>query len=269
MEDEIQQGSDRWQIAAQRGADYLVSFRMDRSQRDLLVIDLDVFDPSRPRDVAQEWHLTARVDDVESQLVPVLEAVLESLPPSGTRLQPEELAALSHHPYRGLIERVGFPMSVGLTYQWAKELFLDVSVGIEVEGGMSVTLDERGHWSVEPGLTLFLIGMRGAPKVIGTDVMATATYRFRPHLTRNPYVGGGVGYLGITRFGTGATNFDARLGSSISVGFEQTLSSARKVVFELEWRTAFQEIPPKTLGDFRYEGGRPGGLSVTLGTTVH
>lgn len=269
LDDVIRTGSDRWQISAERGADYLLSLRMDRSQRDDLVLDLDVFDPSRPRDAAPSWHITVPADDVDSELVPVLAEILETLLPGGSTLQPEERAALSSHPYRGLIQRVGFPITVGLAYQQAKALFLDVSLGLELEGGMSLVLDQRGHWSVGPRVSVFLLGIRGAPKVIGLDVLATSTYRFRPHLTRNPYVSLAIGYLGVTRFGTGALQFDTRLGSSVALGFEQTLASARRVTFEVEWRTAFQEIPSKTLGSFRFDGGRPGGLSVTLGTTVH
>jgi hypothetical protein len=269
QEDVVRTGTDRWQISAERDADLLLSFRLDRSQRDSLVLDLDVFDPSRPRDVAATWHLTAPVDDVDLKLNPVLATILESLLPEGSHLLPEERAALDGHPYRGLIQNVGFPVRVGLAYQTARELFLGVTVGIELEGGMSLVLDDRGHWSVGPALSVFLIGLKGAPKVVGLDIMAGGRYHFRPHLTRNIYVGVGLGYFGVTRFGTGATNFDASFGTALSVGFEKTLQTARKISFEVEWHGAFHDIAPKTLAGFLYAGGRPGGLSVSVGTTLH
>lgn len=260
-------GGDRWQITSERGADFLVSFQLDRSHLDSLVVDVDVFDPARPRDAVFSDHLIVPVDAVDDQLVPSLERLLDALLAPGRSLTDDERAALRSHPYRGLIRRIDFPVRAGIGYQGSDALFATVRAGLELEGGVRVFLDDGGHWSVGPTVSLFALGARGDAKVLGGDILGRVAYHFRPHLVRNPYLAVSGGLMGVARFGTGDFNTDARFGVGVAVGFEQTLASARTITWELEFRRAVGEVPPKNLAGVRFEGGRPGGFSLTIGTT--
>ena len=91
-------------------------------------------------------------------------------------------------------------------------------------------------------------------------------YRLQPNYSKGFYVGGGFGFLGVLRNAPDDINLDGRPGVLFAFGMEQFLKSSRKLDWRLEITYGLDEIDPKTVGGEDFAGGRPGGVSFTLGS---
>ncbi|HKJ03218.1 MAG TPA: hypothetical protein VJ997_12205 [Longimicrobiales bacterium] len=262
----VRPDEDRWQASGDLGADLLLTVQMERTRRDYPVLNVDLFDPSSPRQAQFTRLKEARVDRLDGALTEVLDELLDSLSLS-MDLTELDRAALESQRYRGLIPQVDFPFKFGAAYQVRREPLLDMTLGLVLDAGMRFVPDDGGHWGIQPGIRLSILGARRPAKAIGTDVMATVTYRFHPHLERNWFVGASAGPMGAFRFGTGDINLASTNGAGVLLGVEVTLASARKMIYQIEWREAFHSIPDKTVGGYLFRGGRPGSVAVLIGTT--
>lgn len=263
----LDQRADGMLVSAELEADYLFTLSLNRFNRDELEIELDIFDALNPGDHRFHRQVPASVADVNARLEALIDSALVAI---GIRVTEQQRMAWREPGYRGLYQPLGFHVQVGPSLRKDSELFLGIGGGIALDFGLTWVPFDSGRWLVQPmSLRVDLIGNRTNRWVAGADLLfLSANYRFRPHMTMNPYVGLGFGYLGVVRrIHAERTDlgYDASLGMAFNLGVEQTFNSAHRLTYQIRWLRAVDEVAPQNLGQRIFPGGRPGALYIAVG----
>jgi hypothetical protein len=263
---------DRWIMSHQLEADYLIILDLDRTDRDNLIVTATFFDTNDPRKIDPVVFRSTPAE-IDSKIIKDLIQTAEvekkwiSISEKGKRFTDIE----QPFKYRGIFKTLVFNYRIGPSIRLDPNLYSGVGSGIFVDLGLGWNPTKSNRWKIEPlHLRLDLLGSDGGGDrmVFGLDLIyLNVLYRMRPHYSKGFYVGGGVGYLGVLRNAPEDINLDGRPGVLLSVGLEQVLKSSRILDWRLELAYGLDEINPKIVGGEEFNGGRPGGLYFTLGSS--
>jgi TolB-like protein len=253
----------RWLMSSELGIDLLFSFYLDRTERDDLVLTIDKFDTQNPQEYFS-FTKSAAPGNIDKVLNDVIREFVEK-----EWIKSENLMEMEDIKYWGLESPLAFRLQAGPSYRLDSDLYLDVAGGIMVDIGLVWNPKPNSNWQVEPMHLRFdfLSSKSGGDKiVIGSDlILARILYRFRPQYKNDFYIGGSFGILGAIRK-AGDISYNGRPGAGILMGWEHTMNNARKLNFRFEITSAFDTIPPIKLDEEQFNGGRPGGIYLSMGT---
>ncbi len=257
---------DRWEMSFELDADILISFQLDRTDPENVIVDMDVFDARNPEEFIYNATKTIPFNTMNENIGRIIDTVISKL----TTIEDLNLSNINYKKiqnikYRGLFQRYGFDFRVGALYRNDTQPFLGNQGGVVFELSFLWLPFSSSKFQIEPFTFKFdLFNWYSKQMAIGIDFLFVVKYKARPYSTVNPFFGVGIGILGIERIGPYDYLYNGGIGFALLAGWENYIGSAWHMNYELKWSGA-PKVQTKEIGGSQFKGGKLGGLYFTVG----
>ena len=257
---------DRWEMSFELNADILLSFQLDRTDPENVIIDMDLFDARNPEEFLYNDTKTVSFNKINDAIGGIVDTVvIELMKKKNIDIDDTDREKIRSVEYQGLYQRYGLDFRVGGIYRNDTELFLGYQGGFVFEFNFLWLPFTSSKLQVEPfGFKFDVLNWNKKQRVCGIDYLCAVKYKIRPYSALNPFVGIGFGILGADRIGPSDWMLDGGIGFTALAGVENYIGSSWHMNYELMWSGA-PKLETKMIGGSQFKGGRLGGLHFTVG----